>query len=201
MRPTIDVHERVQLEVGLEEAWGMLTDPGTVVSCVPGAEVIDTEDDGTVHGALTVSLGPTETRFEGRVTPTFDEDQWTGGLQGQGSDGRGRTRAAVKTTFSLEGVDGRPNRTDLVIDSTITVSGALAGFARTGGQTVARQLLHEFAENLAELHRTAATDEGVKTQAVEVAPPRRLGGFGLLFRAVRESIRRAFGRRRRHVDT
>lgn len=200
MRPSIDVQERVQLEVGLEQAWEMLTDAGTVVSCMPGAEVIDIEDDGTVRGALTVSLGPTETRFEGRVTPSFNEEQRTGGLQGKGSDGRGRTRAAVETTFKLEEVDGRSDRTDLVIDSTIMVSGALAGFAKTGGQTVARQLLHEFAGNLAEFHRAAWGAEAAEERASEDVEPRRLGGFGLLFRALREAIRRAFGRRRR-VDT
>jgi len=81
-RPTIEIHDSVELAMGIDRAWELLTDPQVVVSCVPGAEVLATDDDGTIHGALTLSLGPSATRFEGRVTPTFDAEQRTGRLQG-----------------------------------------------------------------------------------------------------------------------
>jgi uncharacterized protein len=191
VKPTIQVQDRVTLEMDADRAWQLVTDPAVVVACVPGAEIESTEADGTINGALTLSLGPTETRFQGTIAPTFDHDARSGELKGQGSDGRGRTRAAITTTFELQPVDA--GHTDLVLDSSIAVSGALAGFAATGGQAVARRLLQDFAENLAGL---AGSPDGAKGAAGETptSAPSRLGLFGLLMRTLRDAIRRLFTR-------
>ncbi|HSJ27192.1 MAG TPA: SRPBCC domain-containing protein [Acidimicrobiia bacterium] len=189
MKPTIRVQDRVTLDMTVDRAWELVTDPQVVVACVPGAEIESTEPDGTINGALTLSLGPTETRFQGTITPAFDETTRTGELKGQGSDGRGRTRAAITTGFELQAVD--PDHTDLVLDSSIAVSGALAGFAATGGQAVARRLLQDFAENLARL--ADPTDVGPGTEPGPVAPT-RLGLFGLLARTLRDVFRRLFAK-------
>ena len=187
MKPTIEVKDRVALQIGSDRAWELVTDPTVVVACVPGAEIESIDDDGTIHGALTLSLGPTETRFQGTITPEFDHDARRGALKGQGSDGRGRTRAAITTGFELEPVDD--THTDLVLDSAIAVSGALAGFAATGGTAVARRLLEDFAENLAGL---AEPTMGAGGQAVQPRPTgsARLGLFGLLARTLRDVIGR-----------
>ena len=186
MKPTIEVHDRVSLGMSVERAWELVTDPAVVVACVPGAEIESTDADGTIHGALTLSLGPTETRFQGTITPTFDDEARRGELKGQGSDGRGRTRAAITTGFELEAIDD--SHTDLVLDSAIAVSGALAGFAATGGQAVARRLLEDFAENLARLAEPAG--DGDSQPVSGSSGSRRLGLFGLLARTLRDVIGR-----------
>jgi carbon monoxide dehydrogenase subunit G len=171
--------------MGVERAWELVTDPNVVVACVPGAEVESTEADGTIRGALTLSLGPTETRFQGTITPSFDSTARTGELRGQGADGRGRTKAAITTGFGLEPVDDE--HTDLVLDSTISVSGALAGFAATGGQAFARRLLQDFAENLAGLAGPAAADSPTNRERPEARP---LGVADLVLRTIRDVLRR-----------
>lgn len=191
MKPTIEDQDRVRLGMGVERAWELVTDPAVVVACVPGAEVESTDADGTIRGALTLSLGPTETRFQGTITPTFDHEARRGELKGQGSDGRGRTRAAITTGFELQPIDDA--HTDLALDSSIAVSGALAGFAATGGQAVARRLLEDFAENLARLAESA---ESAGESHVVPGPTgtTRLGLFGLLVRTLRDVIGRLFSR-------
>ena len=198
MKPKIEIRDSVRLDMDIDRAWEMLSDLPTVVSCMPGAEVTSTELDeqGALHGALSLSLGPSTSRFEGRITPTFDEEAKTGHLQGQGADGRGRTRAMIDTSFKLEAVEGDPNRTDLVIDSSITVSGALAGFAMTGGQTVARTLLADFADNIVGLQQADRDPAGGESAESSSSGPRRLGVAGLLVRAVRDAVGRVFGRNR-----
>ena len=177
--------------MGVERAWKLVTDPAVVVACVPGAEIESTDTDGTIHGALSLSLGPTETRFQGTITPTFDHEARRGELKGQGSDGRGRTRAAITTGFELLAVDDE--HTDLVLDSSIAVSGALAAFAATGGQAVARRLLEDFAENLARLAQPASSPDEADGGRGSSGPA-RLGIFGLLARTLRDVIGRLFSR-------
>ncbi|MEX1004331.1 MAG: SRPBCC domain-containing protein [Acidimicrobiia bacterium] len=191
MKPTIEVQDRVSLGMDVERAWELVTDPAVVVACVPGAEIESTDADGTIHGALTLSLGPTETRFQGTITPAFDHEARRGELKGQGSDGRGRTRAAITTAFELQPIDDA--HTDLVLDSSIAVSGALAGFAATGGQVVARRLLEDFAENLARLAEPAGSSANASSLPGP-AEPARLGLFGLLARTLRDVIGRLFAR-------
>jgi uncharacterized protein len=191
VKPTIEVQDRVSLGMGVERAWELVTDPAVVVACVPGAEIESTDADGTIHGALTLSLGPTETRFQGTITPTFDDEARRGELKGQGSDGRGRTRAAITTGFELQPIDVA--HTDLVLDSTIAVSGALAGFATTGGQAVARRLLEDFAENLARLAEPAEPADEARTTSSPMEAS-RLGLFGLLARTLRDVIGRLVGK-------
>lgn len=186
MKPSIDISDSVVLDVGIDRAWELVTDPQVVVACVPGAEIVSIDDDGTINGALSLSLGPSTTRFEGRILPTFDADERSGRLEGQGGDGRGRTKAAITTSFQLTPVDD--THTTMAIDSSIIVRGALAQFAMTGGQPVARRLLQDFAENIAALGGAAVAVDG--TAEVPAAKP--LSGFGLLWRTLLDSIRRLF---------
>lgn len=197
-RPKIEIQDSVRLDMALEDAWTLISDLPTVVSCMPGAEVTSTEldDEGALHGTLTLSLGPTMSRFEGRIFPTFDEVAKTGHLKGQGADGRGKTRAMIETSFRLEEVPGDPDHTDLVIDSAITVSGALAGFAMTGGQTVAKTLLADFADNIVGLQQTGSDAAPSRTGS----QTRRLGVVGLVARASRDAVGRVFGRDRDRTD-
>lgn len=186
MKPSIDISDSVVLDVGIDRAWELVTDPQTVVACVPGAEIVSIDEDGTINGALSLSLGPSTTRFEGRILPTFDAVERSGRLEGQGGDGRGRTKAAITTSFQLTPVDD--DHTTMAIDSSITVRGALAQFAMTGGQPVARRLLQDFAENIAALGAPAVDGDADRVPAVT----KPLSGFGLLWRTFVDAVRRLF---------
>ena len=189
MRPSIRFDDEMILDMSRDRAWELLTDPEVVVACVPGAQVMSIDDDGTIHGALTLSLGPSETQFEGRIVPTFDEDAHSGELTGQGSDGKGRTRASIKTSFSVE--EDTPATTRFRITSQIAVSGALAGFATAGGQAVAKRLLMDFSENLGQLGGPTTDASG---PVAPRAQSKRLGVMGLLFRTIWDAIRGLFKR-------
>ncbi len=193
MKPAIRFDDEMILTMSRDRAWELLTDPEVVVSCVPGAEVVSIDPDGTIHGALTLSLGPSETQFTGRIVPTFDHDAHSGQLTGHGSDGKGRTRAAIKTSFGVEEESVDTSR--FTITSEIAVSGALAGFASAGGQAVAKRLLTDFSENLGRLgdESGAAVDPTSGTVST-TASRKRLGVVGLLFRTLWDTVRGIFRR-------
>lgn len=184
MKPSIRFSDDVVLPMSRDVAWELVTDPRTVVSCVPGAEVIAVDIHGVIQGRLTLSLGPTETQFTGQIEPEFDHANYSGVLAGRGADGKGRTRAQVRTSFRLE--DGGSDECRFVVDSEIVVSGALAGFASAGGQAVATRLLTDFSENISRLGDPAV---GESAQG-----PQRLGVLGLLMRTIRDGIKRLFER-------
>lgn len=208
MKPSIYFEDRVELGLAASRAWELLKDPNVVVTCLPGAEIVSIGDDGVIEGALSLSLGPSTTRFAGRVTPVYDDETRAVEISGQGADGKGRTRASITTSVRVEELDNTSSR--LAIDSSIAVSGALAAFAASGGQAIAKRMMLDFSENLGRLGASvaeavaAAERDGAAADDVDVAAAaavaaatttrRRLGGFGLLLRTVRDAVAAAFAR-------
>lgn len=202
MKPSMRFEDEVILEMSRARAWELINDPDVVVTCLPGAEVLEIADDGTIKGALTLSLGPSETRFAGRVTPVYDAETYTVDMTGQGADGKGRTRASITTSVRIDELAAEQSR--LVIDSSIAVSGALAAFAAAGGQAIAKRMMLDFSENLGRLGASVASAEehggadSVDLSAVAAAAPtrQRLGVAGLLWRTFRDGIGRLLDRLR-----
>lgn len=202
MKPSMRFEDEVVLEMSRARAWELLNDPDVVVTCLPGAEVLEIAEDGTIKGALTLSLGPSETRFAGRVTPVYDAEAYTVDMTGQGADGKGRTRASITTSVRIDELAAEQCR--LAIDSSIAVSGALAAFAAAGGQAIAKRMMLDFSENLGRLGASVASAEQggadeVDLAAVAAAAPtrQRLGVAGLLWRTIRDGIGRLVDRLRR----
>ncbi len=203
MKPSMRFEDQVVLAMPRARVWQILKAPDLVVTCLPGAEVVEVADDGTIQGALTLSLGPSETRFAGRVTPVYDDEAHTVDMTGQGADGKGRTRASITTAVRVDELAEAQCR--LAIDSSIAVSGALAAFAAAGGQAIAKRMMLDFSENLGRLAASVASAEeqagtdGADLSAIAAAAPapRRLGVVGLLWRTARDVVGRLFARWRR----
>jgi len=203
MKPSMRFEDEVVLEMSRARAWELINDPDVVVTCLPGAEVLEIAEDGTIKGALTLSLGPSQTRFAGRVSPVYDAETYTVDMTGQGADGKGRTRASITTSVRIDELAADQCR--LAIDSSIAVSGALAAFAAAGGQAIAKRMMLDFSENLGRLGASVASaEEHVGTDSVDLAAVakaapthQRLSVVGLLWRTVRDGIGRLFDRLRR----
>lgn len=206
MKPSITFADAVVLPMSRDQAWQLLKDPHVVVTCLPGAEVLDVGADGTVQGALTLSLGPSATRFVGRVTPVYDDEAYTVEMAGQGADGKGRTRASITTAVRVDDLAERECR--LSIDSSISVSGALAAFAAAGGQPIAKRMLLDFSENLGRLGASVALADAAGDEPVDVAAfaaassaNSRLSVVGLLWRTLRDAVVRTWRRLTRRSNT
>lgn len=144
---TVELAERFTIDQPAERVWSVLSDPRRIVSCVPGAALAQELPGGAFEGSLTAALGPTVARFRGSVTPAFDSSELRGALVVNGIDERGRSRAQMQTTFTVESPNDDQTSV-LKIEARVAVTGGLAPFVRTGGVHLARRMLAEFAENL-----------------------------------------------------
>jgi carbon monoxide dehydrogenase subunit G len=212
---SINIAESVEVPASAEKVWALLTNPWSVVECVPGATVTGERDDGTLDGNLAVKLGPTRVQFAGEVMPIFDNESREGTLTARGADRGGRTKAQAQTKFRLEPTAS--GGTTIVITGSIELSGALASFLQTGGVHLTKRMLKDFGDGIAdklaspEPSPDIVTDVGsVLTEsagpagqrdAVKRRPNKPVNGFRLLALVAKDWFASLFRRRsRQSVD-
>src|SRR5689334_18946325 len=82
----IEIRERFDVQAPPERVWEILSDPRSVVECVPGASIVSEGDDGTLDAAVGVKFGPTRVTFRVQAKLELDEAAHEGRLTGQGKD-------------------------------------------------------------------------------------------------------------------
>lgn len=146
----VDVDESFAVNAPPTRVWALLVEPEVVVTCMPGAEVVTTNPDGTIDGRMRVKLGPTVVDFAGTVTMAVDDVARRGEVTARGADRTGRTRAIATITFWVtDGVD--EGRSQVNLHGNIGVTGGLSTFVRTGGAHLARRMLSDFADSFVEV--------------------------------------------------
>ncbi len=140
--------ERITIPFPPELVWPLLSDPGIVASCIPGATLTaPTEEGGAYIGTVRVAFGPTVALFRGEARLSYDHEERRCAIEGRGIDGRGQSRATASGSVSASGV----GTTVLRIEGSFNVTGPLETVANGGGAQLARALLGEFSRNIAKL--------------------------------------------------
>ncbi|MFO0160453.1 MAG: SRPBCC family protein [Alphaproteobacteria bacterium] len=205
-----DISEQTLIPAPLGVVWPLLSDPAEVAACIPGAQLAPSTGDGLWRGSIKVKFGPTTAAFRGEAKLEYDHDAHRCRIEGRGIDQRGASRALANGEV-LAAAEGEATR--LTVNGSFTVTGPLETFANAGGVHVARALLAEFANNMANRAMAAApTAAPVVEQAapeapaaaapVAAAPPpppppapaAELNAFGLLWRAFLSWISSLFGK-------
>ena len=204
-----DISEQTLIPAPLSVVWPLLSDPAEVASCIPGAQLAPSTGDGLWRGSIKVKFGPTVAAFRGEAKLDYDHDAHRCSIEGRGIDQRGASRALANGEV-LAAAEG--NSTRLTVNGSFTVTGPLETFANAGGVHVARALLAEFANNMANRAMAAAPaaapapDQAAPETSVAAAPaapppppPRpapaaELNAFGLLWRAFLSWISSLFGK-------
>jgi carbon monoxide dehydrogenase subunit G len=143
----ISIREEVTIPTSPEVLWPILSDPAIVASCIPGAVLTKSGEDGVYQGTMRVKFGPTVAAFRGEAKVAYDHSARRCTIQGRGIDGRGASRANASGIVEAIGGD----TTLLKVEGQFNVTGPLETFANAGGVHLARALLAEFAENVAKL--------------------------------------------------
>ena len=204
-----DISEQTLIPAPLGVVWPLLSDPAEVAACIPGAQLAPSTGDGLWRGSIKVKFGPTIAAFRGEAKLDYDHDAHRCSIEGRGIDQRGASRALANGEV-LAAAEG--NSTRLTVNGSFTVTGPLETFANAGGVHVARALLAEFANNMANRAMAAApaatptaSDNGAdapSTAAAPAAPPAppppapaaEINAFGLLWRAFLSWISSLFGK-------
>ena len=208
-----DISEQTLIPAPLGVVWPLLSDPAEVAACIPGAQLAPSTGDGLWRGSIKVKFGPTVAAFRGEAKLDYDHDAHRCSIEGRGIDQRGASRA-LATGEVLAAAEG--NSTRLTVNGGFTVTGPLETFANAGGVHVARALLAEFANNMANRAMAAApaatpvpepelpgAADAPAPQAAAPAPPpappppapaAEINAFGLLWRAFLSWISSLFGK-------
>jgi len=189
------------------DAWKVLMDIERIAPCMPGAELTQVVDPTTYKGKIGVKLGPVALSFAGQVKfEDIDDAAQTARVKASGSDSKGRGGANATADFRLEaGGEG----TNVLIHTNLMLSGAVAQYGRGAGmiQDMASMMVGQFAANLKAMlaadqaanaaPAAVAAPGAPPAEPVRTAPPQAkpISGFSLFFRALRNAILRALGRK------
>jgi uncharacterized protein len=149
----------------IDQTWDMLLDIQRVAQCLPGAKIEPAEGDGVHRGQMKVRLGPMTVEYQGTARlGEVDEDDRVATIDVKGKEARGQGTASATITNS---VAAEGDRTKVVVETDLNVTGRPAQFGRGIMEDVASKMLDDFAKRLeSELQNgggPAAADEGPQT--------------------------------------
>lgn len=155
----VELEKAFALPVSAETAWRLLQDVAAVAACMPGAKITERVDERHYKGTVAVKFGPASMAFRGDVdVQAIEPSTKTLRLLGKGTDTTGSSGASMELCARLEAVDAVSCR--LLGNSVVSMSGKAAAFGGRMMNSVADQVLKQFADNFAQ-----------RAQAMSALPP------------------------------
>ncbi|MET8482683.1 SRPBCC domain-containing protein [Streptomyces tendae] len=146
----ISIKEEIAVPSPPERVWEVISDPSAVVSCIGGAELGASHEDGSFDGTLAIRFGGLRVKFAARVSLDLDEPEHEGRLTARGGDGQGATRFSAGATFRV--VEGdTPGTSRVFCDGEIKLNGKLAKLIESGAGAVVSRMTKEFTDELVKL--------------------------------------------------
>ena len=144
----VQLERSFALPAGADAAWAFLRDVEAVTACMPGAKIVERIDAQHFKGTVAVRVGPASMAFKGTVeVRDVDVAQRSLRLVGKGTDSTGSSGASMDLLARIESVDA--GTSTLVGNSTVAMSGRAATFGGRMMNSVADQVLKQFADNFA----------------------------------------------------
>jgi carbon-monoxide dehydrogenase small subunit len=129
-KPNIEIRKSFSIPRPADEVWAFFSDPGQVVTCLPGASIIRQYGADEFDGAMAVKLGPISANFRGRARITRDDSNRSGVIIGSGNDKGGGTRATGEVEYAVRNAGSGRTTVELTIRALL--AGPLAQFGRSG---------------------------------------------------------------------
>lgn len=161
----IEISEKMQIESPLDEAWAFILDPTRVVTCMPGAELVEQVDDKTYLGKIRVKLGAITTDYQGQVVfASVDESSRTIQITGEGRETSGGT---AKGQLEIRVLTLDEGGTEMRFDARAEVTGRVMQMGGRMIKGVSAQIFKQFAANARQQLDVAreAADAGVPAPA------------------------------------
>ena len=191
-----------------EATWNVLADVESVAGCMPGAAITERIDESHYKGTVTLKVGPATLKFRGDIEVcSKDAASRTLHLIAKGTDTTGSSTASLDLTARVEAAaNGASN---LIGRSAASVNGKAATFGGRMMDSVADQILRQFAANFAA--RVGAQPSALVAGAPQVPPgaplaaapgasapppaPVPLNAFALLWGVIKDWWRGLFSRK------
>ncbi len=197
----VHIDKTFPMPASAETTWRLLQDIQGVAGCLPGASVTECVDASHYKGQVAVKVGPASMSFRGEVeVKSIDAASRTMRLIGKGTDSTGSSGASMDLTARIEAVDA--TSCNLVGSSDVSISGKAAAFGGRMMNTVADQVLNQFAANFAarvqalQSPTAPAGARGVDAAAIPetaAAPvPTQLNALALAWAVIKDWLRSLF---------
>jgi len=186
-----------------QTAWTLLQDIEGVASCMPGARITERTDAQHYKGTVAVKFGPASMSFRGEVeVKAIDAASRTLRLIGKGTDSTGSSGASMDLTARIEVVND--SSCNLVGNSEGSMRGKAAAFGGRMMNSVADQVLKQFADNFAaKVQAQQASGPGGPSAsaggggAPAVAPePSQLNALALAWAVIKDWFKSLFSAKR-----
>ena len=138
------IAERFEVQAPVERVWKYLIDPASVVQCLPGAELLETQDNGTFIGQIKVKVGPLSMSYKGKGSFTeLNEQTHTARMVGEAREVGGSGSTKVTMISTITALDGGGSQVS--VDAEINLVGRIVQFGRGMIEEVSRQMFRQFA--------------------------------------------------------
>lgn len=189
------IAEQFEVQAPVERVWKYMIDPASVVQCLPGAELLETQDDRNFTGQIKVKVGPLSMAYKGKGTFTeVNEATHTVRMVGEAKEigGSGSTKVTmVSTVTALEN-----GGSAVSVDADINLVGRIVQFGRGMIEEVSRQMFRQFAACVKSRLETPLTADATDKNPIESVNKgtNSINATSVGFSALWTIIARFFGR-------
>ena len=193
------IEESFEVQAPVERVWEYLIDPARVAVCLPGAELLESRDDGSYLGAVKVKVGPVAMSYKGTVKFTErDEQARVVRLVGEGREAGGGGSAKLTMLSRIVALENHGSQ--VTVEAEVDLVGKIVQFGRGMIEQVSRQLFRQFAacakqqlevanDPPAEAAQSAA-QSGAEVKSVSAIPL----ALNALWAVIVRSLKRLFGK-------
>jgi len=137
------IEEEFEVRAPVQQVWEYLIDPARVVVCIPGAELLEAQDERTFVGAVKVKVGPMTMSYKGLMKFTeVDEREHQVRMVGEGREAGGAGSAKVTMLSKVAPLGGGGSL--VVVNAEVDLVGKIVQFGRGMIEEVSRQLFRQF---------------------------------------------------------
>ena len=185
----IEIKETFVVQAPIERVWQFVLDPEMVVTCMPGAELVEIVDEKTFLGKVSVKVGAITTSYSGKVTFTLVDaaahnvEMTAEGTETGGGTAKGMMSSRLRTLDSGE--------TEVLAEATVDLTGRIMQVGRGMIQGVSHQLFQQFVACVKE-RLEAAEGEVASENAPSAAQP--ISVLPLLLTTLRAAVANFFRR-------
>jgi carbon monoxide dehydrogenase subunit G len=189
------IEERFEVQAPVERVWNFLIDPKRVVACLPGAELLEQQDEHTFLGAIKVKVGPLSMSYKGQAKFTeLNEASHQVRMVGDAREvsGSGSTKISMLSAVTPHANGG----SEVSVTADVELVGRIVQFGRGMIEEVSRQMFRQFS---ACVRQKLEVVEDTQSQTAQTTPEppaetKAVAAAPLAFRALWAIIARFFRR-------
>lgn len=160
------IAERFEVQAPVERVWKYMIDPASVVQCLPGAELLETQDERNFLGQIKVKVGPLSMSYKGKGTFTeVNDETHTVRMVGEAREVGGSGSTKVTMVSTVTALDGGGSAVS--VDADISLVGRIVQFGRGMIEEVSRQMFRQFATCVKSRLETPLATDDAETNRVE----------------------------------